>query len=403
MYDSLETNIPHAMMTYSTDDSLQDVQLFPGREDVLRYLELYADPMLPLIRFKTKVISVRLKSGQEKVSWRLRSIDLVTLKTEEKIYDAIVVASGHYAVPLIPAISGLEEWNKSYPERISHSKHYRNPQPYTGLKTLLIGASASGLDISTQISLVCAAPLLLSQRTRSDLAAGFSSTDIQLVPEVVEFLPPFSGYDRAVRFANGQVETGIKKVLFCTGYLHSYPFLSSLDPPPITNGERVEHLYQHIFYTPNPTLAFVGVPSKILPFPTFEAQAAIIARVWNGRLSLPPSAKLEAWEAERIRARGSGKKFHELTVPEDLDYLNDLVDWANQASNNDGVKEMLPPKWSDRDYWARKNFTGIKKAFASRGEGRREVRRIEGLGFSYGESNGDGEEEGLVFHQAQAR
>jgi len=42
---------------------------------------------------------------------------------------------------------------------------------------------------------------------------------------------------------------------------------------------------------------------------------------------------------------------------------------------------MLPRKWDKRDYRARKRFARIKKAFASRGEGRREVKKMEDLGY----------------------
>lgn len=383
MYDHLETNIPHIMMTYSTDDSLTTDQLFPGRESVLDYLTRYAEPVTHLYKFKTKVLSVTLGPERKQNRWLLTSIHLPTSTPQEEAYDAIIVASGHYAVPHIPAIPGLGAWNTAFPNRISHSKHYRNPHPYTTLKTLIIGASASGLDISTQIATTCAAPLLLSQRTPSDLAAGFSHANIRTVPEIAEFLPPGTGHERAVRFGDGQIEVGIDRVLFCTGYYHSYPFLSSLAPPPITNGERVEHLHQHVFYTPNPTLAFVGVPSKILPFRTCEAQAAVIARAWAGRLALPSASKMEAWEVQRMEKKGAGRKFHELAFPEDLDYVNEMVDWATEADREGESKEMLPRKWDKRDYWARKRFARIKKAFADRGEGRREVKRMEELGYDF--------------------
>ncbi len=383
MYDHLETNIPHIMMTYSTDDTLTNDQLFPGRESVLEYLRRYAEPVTHLYLFKTKVLSVVSRPQRGQNRWLLTSIHLPTSRIRDSAYDAIIVASGHYAVPHIPAIPGLKAWNTAFPNRISHSKHYRNPNPYTTLKTLIIGASASGLDISTQIVKTCAVPLLLSQRTPSDLAAGFSDANVRTVPEIAEFLPPSSGYERAVRFADGQIEVGIDKVLFCTGYYHSYPFLSSLVPPPITNGERVEHLYQHIFYAPNPTLAFVGVPSNILPFRTCEAQAAVIARMWSGRLSLPSASKMKAWEMQRMEKKGAGRKFHHLAFPEDLDYLNELVEWATQADREGDPKGMLPRKWDKHDYQARKRFARIKKAFASKGEGRREMKKMEDLGYEF--------------------
>ena len=383
MYDHLETNIPHTMMAFSTDDSLIDEQLFPSRESVLRYLERYAEPVLSLCKFKTKVISVTPNPETLQDTWILQSIDLESSEVKNSIYEAIVFASGHYAVPHVPAISGLEAWNAAYPNTVSHSKYYRNPKPYTALKTVIVGASASGLDISAQIATVCAKPLLLSQRTAWELAGGVSQENIHVMPEIREFLSPSSGYDRAVRFTNGRIEVGIEKVLFCTGYYHSYPFLSAITPPVITSGHMVEHLYQHIFYTPNPTLAFVGVPSKVLPFRTCEAQGAVIAGAWAGRLAIPSSAKMEAWIVERITKKGSSRRFHELKFPEDLDYLNEMVAWALQASENGEIEGMLPQKWRECDYWARERFAGIKRAFAAKGESRREIRRMEDLGYEF--------------------
>lgn len=47
-------------------------------------------------------------------------------------FDALVVATGHYAVPYIPAIPGLKEFAERYPGSIEHTKHYRGPEKYRG-------------------------------------------------------------------------------------------------------------------------------------------------------------------------------------------------------------------------------------------------------------------------------
>lgn len=86
---------------------------------------------------------------------------------------------------------------------------------------------------------------------------------------------------------------------------------------------------------------------------------------------------------QRREKKGAGRKFHELAFPEDLDYVNEMVDWATQADRDVESKDMLPRKWDKRDYWARKRFARIKKAFADKGEGRRAVKRIEELGYDF--------------------
>ena len=65
---------------------------------------------------------------------------VLTLRREGKSYDywwteqfdALVVASGHYSVPFVPAIDGLEEFAKTYPGSVGHTKGYRNPEKYRG-------------------------------------------------------------------------------------------------------------------------------------------------------------------------------------------------------------------------------------------------------------------------------
>lgn len=47
-------------------------------------------------------------------------------------FDAVVIASGHYAVPYIPAIPGLKEFAARYPGSVEHTKHYRGPGKYRG-------------------------------------------------------------------------------------------------------------------------------------------------------------------------------------------------------------------------------------------------------------------------------
>jgi cation diffusion facilitator CzcD-associated flavoprotein CzcO len=401
LYDNLETNIPKFLMAYSDKPFPTNAPLFPKHEMVLKYLEEYAEDVRHLIRFQTQVRDVRLRKDDEHGGsdrWEVTVLDLRSRHATTAVYDAVVVASGHYTVPHVPAIKGVGDWNEAYRGAIIHSKAYRKPDVFKDKKVLIVGNSASGVDIAAQISRFCKQPLLLSSRSESMFVQGAAWKN---VPEIAEFIFPDILEDtadnqyRAVRFVDGSIETHIDAVVFATGYFFSFPFLLSLDPPIITDGFRTRDVYQHIFHIEHPTLAFPVLNLKIIPFPLAETQCAAIARVWSGRLSLPSKKEMRDWEREIIRDRGDGRSFHVLKFPLDAETLNDLERWVSSAPKVDGLENEGNGKmgtfWNDKAIWMRSKFPQIKRAYAERGENRFKVRTAEELGFDYERSK---EEEG---------
>ena len=378
MYDGLETNIPNSLMEHSDDHSLRKHQLFPSRETVLEYLEDYAADIKHLVHFRTQVTDIRLTKREGQHTWSMQVRELASNQSVEKEFDAVCVANGHYNVPMIPDIKGIRQWDMANPGVITHSKFYRNAAAYRNKKIVVVGNSASGIDIASQLAPVAKHPILMSQRSDSPLA--FAPPYQETLPEIKEFISP-SSMRRAVCFSDGRIEVDIDAILFCTGYCYSFPFLSSLTPPLIKTGARVEHLYEHLFYIYHPSLAFIGLPSKIIPFRTFEGQAAVLARVWSDRLELPSTQEMERWEQELIGKRGCGRSFHILPFPKDFGYHNEMVDWASKAIDKQDGK--MPPKWSEQELWVRERIPVIKGAFAGMGEGRHKVKTVEGAGFDY--------------------
>ena len=378
MYDGLESNLPHNLMRYSDDLTLEDQQLLPTREFVVRYLETYSEDVRGHVRFETEVTRVELDSRGVQDQWSVQARDLRSKNLTTSVYDAVVVANGHFNVPTLPRIPGLTAWNDAFPGIITHSKHYRNARHFHGKRVLIIGASASGTDLASQISCVARLPVYISQRSASP--QSYPADYKKAVPEIAEFLSP-SDCSKGVRFVDGTVVDNIDAVVFCTGYYYSCPFLKDLKPAVITTGDRVENLYQHLFCIPHPSLTFLGLPSRILPFRTFEAQAAVVTRVWTGRLDLPSADRMYAWEAERVAKSGSGRSFHVLPFPQDMDYIEDMVTWASSA--RDAGQGKLPPQFSKKERWQRGKAPLIKKAFIDLGERRHDIKTVEQLGFDY--------------------
>ena len=245
----------------------------------------------------------------------------------------------------------------------------------TSRTVLVVGNAASGFDIASHIARVCRQPLLVSQRSPSFLAVEPDARkDIR--PEMAEVIPE----SKAVRFTDGSVRTGIDAIIFCTGYLYSFPFLESLEPRLILDGARTQHVYQHIFYIPQPSLAILTLPQRITPFVIAESQAAVVARVWARRLGLPSAAEMQSWENSVVAEKGTGKLFHVLGFPSEVEYINGLYDWSSQAEPRASGK--APPRWDKRMIWARERTFAIKAAFEAQGSRRHEVRSMEELGFN---------------------
>ncbi|KAK4539581.1 hypothetical protein LTR36_010517 [Oleoguttula mirabilis] len=408
LYDRLETNIPRGLMGFSDLEWPEDCQLFPKHEAVLEYIERYAEDVQHLIRFATQVLDVQVGLDQR---WTVKTQDITRYsrgKVDEQVFDAVVVASGHFNVPYIPQVPGIEGWSQAHPNTISHSKFYRKPEDYAGKKVIVVGNSASGIDIGAQIQEVCKPPLLMSSKSESFLVNDASASKCDK-PPIAEYIVK----DRSVRFEDGSVESGVDAVLYCTGYFYSFPFLDNLKPPVINSGERVESLYQHIFYRAQPSLAFPVLNQKVIPFPMAEAQAAVIARVFSGRLSLPSEEEMKGWEDGVKQEMGIGREFHVLKFPKDADYINMLHDWSSSAHNEQGRSALehngtvnadrkaepgkvgrAPPYWGEKEYWTRERFPAIKKAFQEFGEERHSKRTLGDVGFSFEQWKSEKQEAG---------
>jgi cation diffusion facilitator CzcD-associated flavoprotein CzcO len=345
-------------MQYSDQEFLSTSLLFPSREDVQDYLIKYAQDVRHLVRFSTQVEDVGLSREDGNDRWDLTARSTITGRVTKNEYDALVVANGHYSVPFIPSVPGIQNFQARYPNIISHSKNYRSPTSFKNKKVIVVGGGASGLDIGNQISLVSKKPLLNSVRSEEPLKLG---------KETKEEVPPISEYlveDRSVRFEDGRIERDIDAIVYCTGYLYAYPFLSSLKPPVVTTGRRVRGLYKQMFHISHPTLAFTALSQKVIPFPLSEAQGAVISKVWCNKLVLPEEEVMRAWEKKKVEELGDTTNFHILGFPRDADYINELHDWAGSAEGGFAKK---PPRWDEQQRHTRSIFVDIRKRFVELG------------------------------------
>ncbi|KAJ5692460.1 hypothetical protein N7462_001883 [Penicillium macrosclerotiorum] len=236
-------------------------------------------------------------------------------------FDAVVVASGHYAVPYIPAIPGLEQFATRFPGSVEHTKHF----PDTAVN--LIDSAQS--------------PIHAVVRGRYNVYFG---DDAFQHPKIRRRAPisRIESETRTVHFEDGTSEAGVDHIIFGTGFTWTLPFL----PQVPTRNNRVPDLYQHVFWRHDPTLAFVGAVGAGLTFKVFEWQAVAAARYFAGKATLPPVAEQEKWEADRISQKGDGPAFAVIN-PHFKEYFEELRRFAGDPG---AAGRSLPPfdqKWVD--------------------------------------------------------
>lgn len=368
MYQNLETNLIDKLMEFSGLPFEPRTMDFIDRTALLKYIEGYAQTIPKSVNFhmSTNVTSL-VKNGQQ---WLLTSEDVQTLAKQTETFDAVVVANGHSELPFIPDVPGLAEWDEKIPGSITHLKYFMDASDYAGKTILVVGNFASGSDVANQAS------------TKAKMVY-VSTKDEELVDTGVDFVKQvhqIARYDYESRSAitiEGTVIGGIDQVVFCTGYLYTFPFLPQEH---LTDGTIVKDLYKQIFNVDDPTLAFIGLPKFISPLPLCESQSALVARVFSGRIELPDEPERRAAYEKEYHAKGDGKSFHSL---KDCDhtYCNEIFEWIVQSgSDKDG---LLPLFWDSQRIEERQTVAQ-KKKLRNEGQAKRaHALRLQNVSFHY--------------------
>lgn len=129
-----------------------------GRDDVVRYLEKYAEHHE--LEIVTGVEVSRIERAADGAGWVLHASG-----GRELTGGAVVVATGFNHTPRIPDWPGRTE----YGGQLLHAAEYRNAEPYAGQDVLVVGVGNTGAEIAVDLVEGGAARVRLAVRTTPHL------------------------------------------------------------------------------------------------------------------------------------------------------------------------------------------------------------------------------------------
>ncbi|ETS74129.1 hypothetical protein PFICI_13995 [Pestalotiopsis fici W106-1] len=270
-----------------------------------------------LVSYGTAVELAEYVDSEWVLTLRKACMDKSTDYWWQERFDAVVVATGHYYLPYIPKIPGMLEYDERFPGRIQHSKHFRSVEDFRDKKVVVVGGSVSAFDALHDIRKVSKLPIISALRNPSGAfgIAPFLHPHIDNRSQIESFEPELG----RINFTDGSSADDVDVVLFATGYDFSFPFLPGIK----SVNNRIPGLYQHVFKSDNPSLAFVGMVTGGFGIRIFEWQAVAVARFFAGRADLPPQDWMEEWDAYRVATRGDGGAFWTL-MPDFEEYFETL-------------------------------------------------------------------------------
>lgn len=315
MYRNLWSNGPKEALEfadYSFDEHFgKQISSYPPRPVLWDYIagRLEQTDVRKYVRFETVVRFVTFDESSQ--LFTVVSEHLPSGETKTETFDHVIVASGHFSFPNVPEAPGIE----TFAGFVAHAHDFRGAEGLEGKHLMVIGSSYSAEDIGSQAYKMGAASVTASYRTAP---MGYEW------PDGFEERPAIKQIDgNTVHFIDG-TSKHIDAIIFCTGYVHKYPFLPenlALSGP---NTVYPEGLYRGVVWQQNPALFYLGAQDQWFTFNMFDVQA------WYVRDLIMGVAKL-AGEADRAQSIADWtKRFEAITdvsseISFQAEYVRDLM------------------------------------------------------------------------------
>jgi cation diffusion facilitator CzcD-associated flavoprotein CzcO len=174
-YDRLRLNSSRWFSTLPGARFAKGTGVFPSRDDVVTYLEDYAERFATDVRLGTRLERI----DRDSAGWMLRT------SSGDIPADQVIVASGHEHTPFIPEWPGRDRFKGPF----LHAADYRNPEPFQDDDVLVVGPGCSGTEIAYDLAVGGARRVRLAVRTppniikRSPIGPLLANLMLKLPPE----------------------------------------------------------------------------------------------------------------------------------------------------------------------------------------------------------------------------
>jgi len=285
MYRYLWSNGPKECLEFAdytfTEHFGKPIPSFPPREVLFDYIKgrIVKSGIESWVDTHTVVHSCTYDKEREMftVTYRHLKNEGTIAKHEQHVeeFDYVFCCTGHFHMPNMPFYPGFEKFEG----RILHAHNFKDAVEFKDSRILIVGASYSAEDISSQCYKYGCKDITLTYRT-----APMSFT----WPEEYSTRPQIQSVTgKVVTFVDGSTKE-IDAIILCTGYKHHYPYFSDELHIQSTNRLWVDGLsWQNIFSSVTPRLMYIGAQDQWLTFNMFDAQAWYARDVVLGSITIP--------------------------------------------------------------------------------------------------------------------
>ncbi|ULT99974.1 hypothetical protein L3Y34_000913 [Caenorhabditis briggsae] len=404
-------------MTAFSDFPPEDTMAnFMHNTEMCRYLKNYAKnfELMKYIKLNHSVISIDRNDDYETTGkWKVRFTDGEG-KEHVKVFDGVMLCSGHHAIPYHP-----NPWpgQEKFKGRIVHSHDYKDQKGYEDKVVVVVGLGNSGGDCAVELSRVAKQVYLVTRRGSwvfnrlfdrgepVDLAFNskfqmfLSQTiPIQLVNWNMERLlnlrfdheryglkpkhHPMNahitindelpnriacgtvrvkpgiksfGEGNSIEFEDGSVVEGVDEVLLATGF--SFHFNLIEGGQLVTVNENKTDAYKYMFplaTSDHNSLAVIGLIQPIGSImPISEMQARVYLETFAGGRALPSRDEMKddvVLKRETMRARYVDSRRHTIQV--------DFVNYMHELGDMIGCNPDMKTLWMQKPFLAWKVYFG---------------------------------------------